>query len=217
MLRSNLSSGSGRPRVPDSALALAEACVRYARQSYTLLSNSWIDGSLVAFDYCDTQYLFSTATVLAVSALWNRNASCHDKDRFDCLADFLQQSRDNGNLPAQEFMKHITATKPLVELMIQQRTSPDVNTTVNPAVAQVTCNSVDSNDADVLSASGDMLLDPFFQDLLAQPVADLNFIEEAMMYNDDDALYWSLANGQLDLENPRVLPDEQGIRAVAGC
>ena len=201
VLRSSLSCQGGPPGVPDSALALAEACVRYARQSYTLLSNSWIDGSLVALDYCDTQYLFSTAIVLAVSALWDRSLSCLDKDRFDCLASFLQQLRDNGNLPAQEFMKHITTTKPLVESVIQQRTTTDVTSAANFPEAQVAQNSVDPNNADVLSATGDMLLDPFFQDLLAQPVADLNFIEEAMMFNDDDALYWSLANGQLDLEN----------------
>lgn len=98
-------------------------------------------------------------------------------------------------------MEHITATKPLVELVMQQRTSTDVVPAANLPEAQVAQNSVDPNNAAVLSASGDMLLDPFFQDLLAQPVADLNFIEEAMMFNDDDALYWSLANGQLDLEN----------------
>ena len=98
-------------------------------------------------------------------------------------------------------MKHITTTKPLVESVIQQRTTTDVTSAANFPEAQVAQNSVDPNNADVLSATGDMLLDPFFQDLLAQPVADLNFIEEAMMFNDDDALYWSLANGQLDLEN----------------
>lgn len=155
----------------------------------------------MTFDYCDTEYLFSTATVLAVSALWDRSSSCLDKDRFECLASFLQQLRDNGNLPAQEFIKHITATKPLVESVMQQRTSTDVTSAANFPGAQVTHNPVEPNHPDVLSASGDMLLDPFFQDLLAQPVADLNFIEEAMMFNDDDALYWSLANGQLDLEN----------------
>jgi proline utilization trans-activator len=200
VLRSSLSSG-GPPRVPDSPLALAEACVRYTRQSYSLLSNSWIDGSLVAFDYCDTQYLFSTATVLAVSALWGRNQSCLDKDRFDCLASFLQQLRDNGNLPAEEFMKHITAIIPLVESVMQQRTSTDVTPAANPPGAQVPHNFDDQNNADILSASGDMLLDPFFQDLLAQPVADLHFIEEAMTFNEDNALYWSLENGQIGLEN----------------
>lgn len=202
VLRNRLPTREDHMQVPGLAVALAEACVRYARHSYTLLSNSWIDGSLVALDYSDTQYLFSTATVLAISVLWNKNTSSLDKDRFDRLASFLQHLRDNGNFPAAEFMKHLTATKPLVDSMLQQSVDTDLSLAAHGPEAQIAQNPPMPNHTNNLLSSGDMLLDPIFQDLCAQPVADLSFIEEAMMFNENDALYWPLANGEIALEEP---------------
>jgi hypothetical protein len=43
---------------------------------------------------------------------------------------------------------------------------------------------------DLWHFSEDTLSEPLFRDFLAQPEADLNFIDEAMLFNDGNALYW---------------------------
>ncbi|KAK9233971.1 hypothetical protein V1525DRAFT_102792 [Lipomyces kononenkoae] len=52
-------------QIPDSSQAIADACIRCARQSSPLLTESWINGAFHVVDYFYTQHLFSATTRLA--------------------------------------------------------------------------------------------------------------------------------------------------------
>lgn len=104
------------PPIPAVAITVAEACIRSARHSVQLLKEAWIDGSFATFNYFFAQYLFSAATVLAISSLLPKgkeNAS--DEDQFEAAASILYQIRDSGSFAGREFCRHIDAIKTAVE------------------------------------------------------------------------------------------------------
>jgi hypothetical protein len=69
--------------VSNNVQALAEACVRCARHSYATVVDSWIKGSLRTFDYFNTRYLFSAATILAIYSLIGGPESSQDRENFE--------------------------------------------------------------------------------------------------------------------------------------
>jgi len=100
-----------RQEIGETPLALAEACIRCARHSHRLLTDTWIDGSFAIYDYTYTQYLFSAATILAISSISIGQNDDSDKDGFDSAYQFLEQLKQNGNYAAQEFCQHLEAIK----------------------------------------------------------------------------------------------------------
>jgi hypothetical protein len=146
----------------------------------------------MVFDYCHAQYMFSTATILAISMLWDRSTSNLDRDRFECVADLLLQLKSAGNLPAAEFHRHISATTPLV-VELETRLGDvhrECGTCVPGSPVSWDAGIPAGEDLDLWHFSEDTLSEPLFRDFLAQPEADLNFIDEAMLFNDGNALYW---------------------------
>lgn len=146
----------------------------------------------MVFDYFDTQYMFSTATILAISVLWERNACSMDRDRLECVAQFLLQLKLNGNLAAAEFHQHVSAIMPLLEARESESRNRD-----RP---QATPDAVGDPPFGVTAAQGYLdrravteisLTEPLFQDLLAQPATDLQFIDQASFMDVDPSLYWS--------------------------
>ncbi|KAF5538965.1 positive activator of transcription [Fusarium phyllophilum] len=115
VLRTHVSAWDTQPRtepqIPVSAMTLSEACIRCARHSCRLLIDCWIDGSFATFDYFYTQYLFSSATVLAISSLIDGKECRSDKEQFESAAQFLHQLKENGNFAAEEFCRHVDAMK----------------------------------------------------------------------------------------------------------
>ncbi|KAI5459024.1 fungal-specific transcription factor domain-containing protein [Mariannaea sp. PMI_226] len=103
--------------LPDHARDIADACIRSARQSCRLLSQSWINGDFGIFDYSYVQYLFSAAIILAIAGTLGRETSQGDIDEFNLAAGFLQQLEKNGNLAAMEFCSHIEETKLTLEAL----------------------------------------------------------------------------------------------------
>ncbi|KAI1082268.1 fungal-specific transcription factor domain-containing protein [Whalleya microplaca] len=95
-----------KQEIGETTLALAEACIRCARHSQQLLTESWIDGSFLIFDYTYAQYLFSAATILAVSSLSIGKNEQDDKDGFETANQFLEQMKENGTFAAREFCRH---------------------------------------------------------------------------------------------------------------
>lgn len=181
--------------VPQSAARLAEACIRCARHSFTLLSESWINGSFMIFDYFDTQFLFSSASILTISVVWDRTANLGDKDRIECIEQFLWQLKLNGNFAAAEFHQHVAAILPLVGIyevhrLHQPGTGPEMNDDIskllpsNPSVSR----TEPSGSEDI--SWGVALAEPLFQDLLAQPATDLQFIDEASLLDPDLNSFW---------------------------
>ncbi|KAK2599835.1 hypothetical protein N8I77_011558 [Diaporthe amygdali] len=77
--------------LPATAVALSAACVRCARHSAYLLTQSWMEGSFATFDCFFTHYLFSSATILAVSSLLGGEDSASDHDTFEQAAWLLKK------------------------------------------------------------------------------------------------------------------------------
>lgn len=146
----------------------------------------------MVFDYFDTQYMFSTGTILAISVLWERNACSMDRDRLECVAQFLLQLKLNGNLAAAEFHQHVSAILPLLEARESESKTRD---RVNPTPDSVGDPSFGITSAqgysDPRAATEITLTEPLFQDLLAQPATDLQFIDQASFMDVDPSLYWS--------------------------
>jgi proline utilization trans-activator len=161
-------------------MTLSEACVRCARHSCRLLIECWIDGSFATFDYFYTQYLFAAATVLAISSLIDGKESRSDKEQFESAAQFLAQLKENGNFAAEEFCRHIDAMKVCMatrqgqfapDAVMQQFEGIDVGGFSNPT-------------------AGMALSEPSLQELLSQPVLDLQFIDASMYHDGAQGLYW---------------------------
>ncbi|KAF7561858.1 hypothetical protein G7046_g2287 [Stylonectria norvegica] len=196
VLRTHVASwatqSSPQPQIPPSAVTLAETCVRCARQSCRILIECWIDGSFATFDYFYTQYLFSVATVLAVSSLLDGRDSRGDRDLFESAVQFLSQLKDNGNFAAEEFWQHIDAMKAtMVSAKVrwggQGAVGNSSDLIQNPPFQAIEVNQPVTSD----TVTGGMALsEPSLQELLAQPVLDLQFID-ASIYNDgSQGLYW---------------------------
>ncbi|KAK1975138.1 fungal-specific transcription factor domain-containing protein [Colletotrichum cereale] len=167
-------------QVPASAITLSEACIRCARHSVRLLTDSWIDGSFATFDYFYTQYLFSALTVLAASSLLDGPESRADREAFEESARFLSQLRDAGNFAAQEYCHHADVLRAELERFYAKRMGL-------PEASRAPPQSGPALPAH--TTAGMALTEPSLEELLAQPVLDLQFLE-ASFYNDLQGLYW---------------------------
>ncbi|KAH1451581.1 hypothetical protein KXX16_003635 [Aspergillus fumigatus] len=186
VLRTQLDAREKEPRaaakVPASATALSEACIRCARHSCSLLVDSWANGSFMVFDYFYTQYLFSAATVLGISSLLDSREPQRDDEQFEVAVDLLSRLLDSGNFVAAEAHKHIAAA---IDLMTARRASA-MNRATTAAVPSMVNTTSDGSDVEQVSSvpevmtAGMALCDPVLQDLLDQPLPDLQFIDSSM-------------------------------------
>jgi proline utilization trans-activator len=111
------SSDSNTASIPisEGARRISQTCIQCARHSFRLLSEAWLQGSFAIFDYFKTQYLFSAAIILVISALSDKNNDIHDADDFDTSIQILSQLAQSGNFGAKEFCLHIDAMKTTIE------------------------------------------------------------------------------------------------------
>ncbi|KXH34004.1 fungal specific transcription factor domain-containing protein [Colletotrichum simmondsii] len=144
---------------------------------------------------CDG-YLFSAATILAASSLLSGKESHNDREQFEEAAQFLSQLKDNGNYAAEEFCHHIDAMKPTMAAAHMRRgdfaVAGDSAALLNDTTAAFTDATVNLNQpfAEQNTTAGMALNEPSLQELLAQPLLDLQFID-ASIYNDGaQGLYW---------------------------
>lgn len=182
VLRTHVSAWDTQPRtepqIPVSAMTLSEACIRCARHSCRLLIDCWIDGSFATFDYFYTQYLFSSATVLAISSLIDGKECRSDKEQLESAAQFLHQLKENGNFAAEEFCRHVDAMKVCMRALEARR-------------GQFVVQDTGLLGLDVLNPTAGMALsEPSLQELLSQPVLDLQFIDASMYQDGAQGLYW---------------------------
>lgn len=98
-------------RISDSMRALADACTQCARNSYAIICDFWIEGFFKTFDSFKTRYLFSCATVLAISGLVSGSDSGSDRADFDFAGELLERLRDSGSFTAMDFCLHIDAIR----------------------------------------------------------------------------------------------------------
>ncbi|KAK1470496.1 fungal specific transcription factor domain-containing protein [Colletotrichum cuscutae] len=141
-------------------------------------------------------YLFSAATILAASSLLSGKESHNDREQFEEAAQFLSQLKDNGNYAAEEFCHHIDAMKLTMAAAHVRRGdfagTGDSAALLNDTTAAFTDAAVNLNQpfAEQNTTAGMALNEPSLQELLAQPLLDLQFID-ASIYNDGaQGLYW---------------------------
>ncbi|OPB43524.1 Zn2Cys6 transcription factor [Trichoderma guizhouense] len=190
------------PDIPGSASTLSEACVRCARHSYQILTDSWINGRFMMFDYFYTQYLFTSATILAISSLLNQNGSQSDGELFDTAVQFLSQLKENGNFVAAEFKQHVDAMKLFIaseEAKLQERRGD--NTSTQPQNNRGITGGGSTSLLTSQDVAADMVLsEPFFHDLLEQSIPDLDFIDASLSIDGTQGLYWPIMTSGTDSE-----------------
>jgi hypothetical protein len=160
-----------------SALSLTTACVRCARQSMNMLKKAWLDGSFPTFDYFHMQFLFSSATILALSALLQNTGWTNDREDFLLASTFLQQLERNGNYGAKEFCTHIDALDATLRQNIDDTT----------ASVQASAATSNTNFAQLPSAP---LPVPPLQDFLNHPEIDLDFMDTGGAWVDWQDVFW---------------------------
>ncbi|KKY26037.1 putative fungal specific transcription factor [Diplodia seriata] len=190
-------ANSPTPPIPETARALAEACIRCARHSYRLLTESWIDGAFATFGYFDTQYLFSAATILAISSFLNSKDAQSDGDHFETAAQFLGQLMQNGNFAAKEFCQHIDAMR---RIMQEARGTEPYGADPSAAQASAAAGAVQGEEFQYTPGSmvtaGMALAEPSLQEFLSQPDIDLRFIDTSIYDGGLQSLYWPDLRGE---------------------
>ena len=161
-------SSAQAPPFSDPALSLTIACVRYARQSMEILKRSWAEGSFPTFDYFHVQFLFSSATILAISALLKGSGWANDREDFLLACSFLHQLEQNGNLAAKEFSTHVDALKDMM---------------------------IEGTDGDATPGQPAAVDDPPLQEFLDFPDIDLNFMETDAQWLEFQELCWPETQG----------------------
>jgi proline utilization trans-activator len=184
-------------QVPEIAQALAEACTQCARHSYHLLMESWIDGSFPIFDYFNSQYLFSAATILAISSFLPSNKSQSDGEDFESAVQLIEQLKQNGNYGAHEFTRHFEAMKvafqsaPWPDRGVRD-SETDFTAHFNPTGEGMSNSDRDRIISEVPGSritTGMALAMPTLQELQSQP--DLGFIDASMYQNGEpQGFYW---------------------------
>lgn len=160
---------------PESALSLTTACIRCARQSMTLLKKAWAEGTFPTFDYFHMQFLFSSATVLVLSALLQGSGWANDREDFLLAGSFLQQLKGNGNFGAKEFCTHVEA----LQITLRENVDAPGQTGLNvPGTSNVATPSVS-------------MPHPPLQDFLNHPeVGDLDFMDIGGTWIDWQDVFW---------------------------
>jgi proline utilization trans-activator len=188
--------------IPDSANVLSDACIRSARHSCQILTDLWISGTFMMFDYFYTQYLFTAATILAISSLLDGKSGQADRECFETALQFLSQLKDNGNFVAAEFKQHMDAMTALFASVETKLHGQRADDSPEPFIdgAGIRRRDFDSTTA-VEDITTDMVLsEPFFHDLLAQPIPDLEFINASLSLDSSQGLYWPMMASSSDPE-----------------
>ncbi|KAI0010459.1 fungal-specific transcription factor domain-containing protein [Xylariaceae sp. FL0662B] len=115
-------------KVPPSATALSQTCIRCAHHCIGLLKRAWIDGTFVTFDCFFTQHLFASLTILAISSLLDGVGSRHDRDSYEEASRLLDQLKMAGNMVAQEYCQHVQVVEStlLAHMKVNLQSQPDV-------------------------------------------------------------------------------------------
>lgn len=179
--------------IPEFASALSNACIQCARHSCQILTDAWLRGTFMTFDYFYTQYLFSAATVLAISSLLDDQDSQADRDSFDTAVQLITQLQDSGNFAATEFGQHVDAMTSLFA-SVEARTQPPRSDV--PFAQASEGDGVPAGPRPVsvarmhgFAADG-VLVDSLSSSLLAEPALDLEFINASLDTDATLGLYW---------------------------
>jgi proline utilization trans-activator len=189
-------SGNDPAQPNEPTLALAEACVVCARRSYRVLIDAWINGTFPTFDYTFTQYLFSTCIILAISSLSQAQWPNTESEDFEAAVQILNQLSQNGSYSASDFMRHVSATKALMDAQQSAQGQGDRDQTIPHTVNSTRLGPL-RTDGELDNAAGFSFSEPSLQDLLAFDLLDLDTLETPFSNEDFQSFYWSDANADV--------------------
>lgn len=158
----------------DSARTLAETCIQCARHSYQIITDAWIHGTFGTFDYFNTQYLFSAATILAISSLLRSPKSESDGENFSNAVELLRQLDQAGSFGAKEFCEHIDAMQ---QSMAAVRTG-DMQHVLPATLLEGGQSTIESGNGNRMTA-GMALAEPSFQDFLAGTTLGMQMFDDS--------------------------------------
>ena len=158
----------------------------------------WIDGSFATFDYFSTQYLFSAATILAVSALLGGPRSLKDEEDFEQATQLLTDLDKSGSFAAKEYSQHIAAMKADISALPsrgQQRPDesrdiqqgPDIEVSGEPGIAY---QLADLSYSGSLMTAEMALAEPSVQAFLSQTDPSLQHMDLSMLDSGLGSFYW---------------------------
>ncbi|TPX07440.1 uncharacterized protein E0L32_002090 [Thyridium curvatum] len=163
----------------DALGALSQAC-------------SWIDGSFKTFDYTQTQYLFSVATIHAVSNFLHGPGGSKDQDAFEFAQQLMQELVRSGSVVAAEFSQHLEAIKGDMQGVLSQASNADSRPTDVQHASRLPANSI-RTDVDSFTAqiSDAVLNEPNLEAFLSQrgPGSDEGKYLDSSQLED---LYWPI-------------------------
>lgn len=154
-----------------------------------LLKTAWSDGTIAAFDYFSTQYIFSSANILALSCLLRNNGWKSDHEDFLLAANFLQQLDRNGSYSAKEYFLHIDALRDVVKEHLSMHQNGDWQSMQDNAFTAGMAQNVTNNLSQPNIDSG-LIQNPQLHDFLNHPAIDLDFMDTGGTWLDWQDVAW---------------------------
>ncbi|KAK4180236.1 fungal-specific transcription factor domain-containing protein [Triangularia setosa] len=204
-----LHAGSSPPKpIPASAKTLIDTCIRCARHSYRILSESWMNGAFPALYHDLTQSLFSSLTVLAVSSLLDHEESSSDRESFEDAAQLMSQLKDSGNFPAREYYRHVKLMMETIKKTEEKNARaemPGPSNHMPPYTGHGTPGHFGEPHGDERDHIADMsglsevtaetaLAEPSLEEFLMQPAMGMQFLEDPsssdLLFQQGGGIYW---------------------------
>jgi proline utilization trans-activator len=183
--------------IPDNVQTLADACVRCARYSCSILLDSWLDGSFLTFEYFSTLYLFSAGSVLALSSQMKNKGSYKDREDFELASQLMTELKQSGNMAAVEFSRHFGSMESFMSSGGGGSTplSGQGNAATGPQASDGSTGSGHpSSDAPMnrsaVMTAGMALAEPSMQAFLSLPEPNFQHMDMSFLQNDFDGFYW---------------------------
>jgi hypothetical protein len=181
-----VTNGTQAPIPSEPVRSLATACIQCARQSMSWLKRSWTEGTHPTFDYFSTQFLFSSATILALSALMREPGCSNDREDFMLACSFLQQLERSGNYGAREFCTHVEA--------IQAALEENLASTEDNSVPSYHAFGAPTTPRSMVNGGLSLQIPPMsgapLQDFLNQTNLDLDFMDTGGQWIDWQDVFW---------------------------
>jgi proline utilization trans-activator len=172
---------------------LAEACIRCARHSYATVVESWIEGSFKTFDYFNTRYLFSSATILAISSLLEGPDSSENRENFEFASQLIKKLQNAGSFSATKFCHHLEAINENIQgFSATAKSSPDYEVAPGcPPTLEASSSQDNSIQPTQFMTSGMALAEPSLEAFLQseQDLPDIDFFLDNAQVG---GLYWPM-------------------------
>lgn len=151
-----------------------------------LLKKAWTEGIFPALDYFHMQFLFSSGTILALSALLQNSGSANDREDFLLSCSFLQQLERNGSYGAKEFCAHADVLKAALQENLDTISASEiVSGPVGDAMSLAGATYPNGHSTPQAS-----LPNPPLQDFLNNPEIDLDFMDTGGTWIDWQDVFW---------------------------